>query len=316
MKRKKRMGIQFAVAMIEMMVDRISLGRWLIYIIYSLLFIISQIIVFTCGVRIASTLSETMVMYISSSSAQVVAALFGLIVTGFIFYDNRLSLSVEKDSTLVYIVDVMRKSFYRLLCLLSLFCSVAIIANILNILIYHEKIRTPEGWWNQMLFSESVAFTILSVLLIVLFVWQVVNPNSIKNTSTNELDRMNSDEKKEWRHKRKGEIESENHLAEFLKVYNAIDINLEKIAYKYNAYNEDNRNIIHHHSMTINLKILEASSNIPKSLIGQIYEVNEYRNYLVHGREMFVSLKMLNLAKMIYSELDRYLSTESNKEEH
>jgi hypothetical protein len=148
-----------------------------------ILIAIVQILIIIKGIEITSTFDKTIIMYLSSTNAQVIAALFGLVVTGFIFFNDRLGALTDMDETMSSSVESLRKSYFTLLCKLSIACVLAIVLNIVNFLSNNEDLISS-GWLNKLIIAASVFFTILSVILIVSFVWRVVNPikyNKVRN---------------------------------------------------------------------------------------------------------------------------------------
>jgi hypothetical protein len=252
-----------------------------------ILLIVVQILVIVFGIRVASSLDKTMIMYLSSTCAQVIAALFGLVVTGYVFFNDRLGELIDQDDTVTSAVEALRKTYYTFLCGLSISCVLAIILNIVNILSNKEN-EVYTGWFNLLIISESVFFTVLSVVLIVIFVWKVINPNRIKDISTKELNRMNNEIK--------GDI-SEKYLPEFLKAYNEIERIIDNLAEGYIAEGHKPN------QMYQNLKMLLSSEKISQSLANDINILRQYRNFLVHGNEMLVSHEKCSLALNVLNKL-------------
>lgn len=85
-----------------------------------------------CGVYLPE---ESQVMYLSSTSAQVIAALYGLTVTGYIFFDGKLKSYTNEDSSLQDIIDNLRSSFRKEIITISIICFISMAFSISNILL-------------------------------------------------------------------------------------------------------------------------------------------------------------------------------------
>lgn len=58
----------------------------------------------------ALTLNENQVLYLFSTSAQVIAAIYGLTLIGFLFFRNELNREATKDETLTEAIDQLKKT--------------------------------------------------------------------------------------------------------------------------------------------------------------------------------------------------------------
>lgn len=73
---------------------------WLSMCVMSILILIFVPIIF---------INESQILYLFSSAAQVIAAIYGLIVTGYIFFRNELDKKVLEDESLDEIVSYLKK---------------------------------------------------------------------------------------------------------------------------------------------------------------------------------------------------------------
>ena len=64
-------------------------------------------------------LSENQALYIFSSEAQVIAAVYGLTITGYIFLRNQQDRLADRDESLVEILDTIQSDQYRFIAFIT-----------------------------------------------------------------------------------------------------------------------------------------------------------------------------------------------------
>lgn len=57
-------------------------------------------------------LNENQILYLFSSASQVIAAIFGLIITGYIFLRNELDRKADKDETLEEVILLLKSEYF------------------------------------------------------------------------------------------------------------------------------------------------------------------------------------------------------------
>jgi hypothetical protein len=65
-------------------------------------------------------LNENQVLYLYSTSAQVLAGVYGLTLTGFIFFRNELSREEFEDDTLTVAVDSLKDRYFKILLFVTI----------------------------------------------------------------------------------------------------------------------------------------------------------------------------------------------------
>ncbi|WP_423204246.1 hypothetical protein PGC34_23360 [Pseudomonas kribbensis] len=130
------------------------------------------------------SLSENQVLYIYSSQAQVVAAVYGLTITGYIFRSNQYDRLQDKDESLKEVLDKIKIrqhstiSFITVLSLLSIFCALVVIV-----------FRESEDGFVRVLTQNLSAALFVGVLVFVgVFVREAMLPDQIERAS-NDLKR-------------------------------------------------------------------------------------------------------------------------------
>ena len=84
----------------------------------------------------ALSLNETQILYLFSTSAQVIAAIYGLTLTGFIFFRNELSREEFEDETLADAVENLKARYFVLLVFITVLVTLALL--LANLAISYE----------------------------------------------------------------------------------------------------------------------------------------------------------------------------------
>ena len=240
-------------------------------------------------------LNENRVLYISSTLSQVVATLFGLSITGYIFLDGKLKNDVEEDESLIDIVgDLKAKYKLKILFTGSLTC-VSIFLCIINMCL------STNIFISIFVFDNSLVFTFFSIVEIILFVKKIIDPEKIQKESY--IGKRQLEEKLEEKTDNFSEQNDSDkvNLEDFLITYNNIESKISNLVSSSVRVNGKYNN------MHQNLKILKSGKKIDMKLLEKIDILRRYRNYLVHGRDIIVDEKVYHLAKKINEELEQLL---------
>lgn len=83
------------------------------------------------------TLNENQVLYLFSTSAQVIAAIYGLTLTGFLFFRNELTREAAEDETLAEAIEQLKSRYFVLLTFITSLVALTLILS--NLAISHES---------------------------------------------------------------------------------------------------------------------------------------------------------------------------------
>lgn len=245
-------------------------------------------------------LNENRVLYVSSTLSQVVATLFGLSITGYIFFDEKLKNDVEEDESLIDIVgDLKAKYKSKILSTGTLTC-LGIFLCIVNMCLSANNFITI------FIFDNSLVITFFSIVKIVLFVKKIIDPQKIQKESSSGKIQLKKKLEEEMQDDFWENNSSEASIENFLITYNNIEskiLNLVSSSIRINGkYN----------NMYQNLKILQSEEKIDMQFFKKINILRKYRNYLVHGQDMTMDEKFYFLAKSINKELEMMLNNEGS----
>lgn len=269
---------------------------WSMYKYYIVLFI-SQLILLILNVIYVDSpfllLNENQILYTYSTSAQVIAGLYGLTLTGYIFYNDKLSKLFQEDESLYDVVERLKTQNYIHIVFLGVGCllSIGLSLFVLNT----QEFLNSSGF--SFLLNETMIIVVTEIILIIIFSCSMANPNSIEKANKQLLEE--SDYKKA--DSEKGSLE------DFLTNYNAIEKNIFKLGEKfyyhtalYQDYYQKNKN---RPGILSYLKLLLSQEVLDQELFYNINELRKYRNSTVHSDYPNVSAEAVKNAILVNEKL-------------
>lgn len=235
-------------------------------------------------------LDENQVLYLFSTSAQVVAAIYGLTVTGFVFFRNELSREETEDDTLTEAVESLKSRYLVLLAFISALVLTCLLLS--NLAIAQES--AGNAWASVTIINTGQSAFIACLLAIGYFVLDVLSPQRIQSESStlkNELDPLAANEER-------------GDLAVFLRNYNQIEGLLEKFRQNYQrpVAATDGRGARRISNMRV-AEILFRSERIDSSLYQEIREIVTLRNSIIHGADPAVSPELVRRSLTVFAKL-------------
>ncbi len=243
----------------------------------------------------ALTLNENQVLYLFSTSAQVIAAIYGLTLTGFLFFRNELNREATEDETLAEAIDQLKNRYFSLLVFitvlvgLTLFLSNAAIA-------YEADSRTSI---TTVLVNAGQSSLIVSFVAITIFVFDVIAPQRIERASQKLKDELDPATSRELR----GSLES------FLANYNRIEALLVDAGSIYQSGTTASFTPRSPRRMS-NARLAELlvrSERIDKLLFHHLRELITLRNAIIHGAEPVVSQEIVDMSAKVLNDLQSAL---------
>lgn len=240
------------------------------------------------------TLNENQILYLFSSASQVIAAIFGLIITGYIFLRNELDRKADKDETLEEVILLLKSEYFGSIIGISITTIVSIALCFLTIVAETNDFTILLSY----LINLSVATILTTLFIIVSFVIRILNPNSIEIASNKLRENTTKDKANE-----------SGSLEDFLKNFNQIDYILEK--YGTTLLYSD---VINYESAkrkrvakTKLVYILFNERKIDEDLKNNLIELISLRNSLVHGTDLYVSVRDVQLSEELLTRLKNTL---------
>ncbi|WQG57285.1 hypothetical protein RHM66_19385 [Pseudomonas sp. RTB3] len=240
-------------------------------------------------------LNENQILYLFSTSAQVLAGVYGLTLTGFIFFRNELSREELEDETLVEAVDSLKKRYFTLLIFVTLSSVVTLLLS--NLAISYESTGTL---FSTIIINSAQSAFVTTLLAVTYFIFEVISPKRIERESR----KLQSQVDPTREETNKGSLE------EFLKNYNQI----EEIIAKYGSIYQTTSSMEHssrprrHISNAKLSETLFRNEKISESLYDEIRALITLRNSIIHGAEPVVSDNVVSNSSIILNELRKELA--------
>ncbi len=227
-----------------------------------------------------------------TTSAEVVAGLYGLTLTGYIFFQDRLQQKADSDDLLEDIITLLKKRYHNMVLILSGICFM-VIFSAFSFIIYNVDsglipLESYYFWGYETLFMVFV-----TLLFNIYFIIVVVDPDKIPRASLQYKQKLSNSDK---------ELGS---LQEFLQDYEDIEQILikksEGIAVSHLGTNP--WKALKHLNGKEKLEIRKIVSD---PLLKKLTKLSQYYNYMVFSQEMTVTKEMCTLAKEVKIELDAF----------
>jgi hypothetical protein len=262
---------------------------------------ISLLAVLTTGTFFVSSwnpvfrLNENQILYLFSTSAQVIAAIYGLTLTGFIFFRNELSREEGEDETLSEAVEELKARYFSLL----VFITVLVVGTLAlaNLAISLES-QNSSALLNLVINGGQAAF-FTSLAAVSYFIFDVISPRRIEKMSRDIQSRIDPDRPTD----EKGSLEN------FLGSYNEIESLLQAEGKKYYSAAGDysEQRYRKHFSNSRIAEVLFRRQAIDESLYGELLRLVTLRNSIIHGAVPAVSVSLVDTARHVLVRLKEAL---------
>jgi hypothetical protein len=239
-------------------------------------------------------LDENQILYLFSAASQVIAAIYGLIITGYIFLRNELDRKVDKDESYEQIVSILKADYFGTIKTIS---AVTLLSIALCFLVIVDA-TSLNNVALDILINISVSMILTELILIVSFVIQILNPKSLEIASERLRAKTIISETGE-----KGSIE------DFLTNFNQIEYILAKYGTAITNpelfdYESVKKKRISNPKL---VQILFNDERIDSSLKDDLLKLISFRNSIIHGTNLFISKQDVDLSKDILQRLKNSL---------
>lgn len=283
-------------------------------------------------------LSEEKHLYIYSTQAQVIAAIYGLTVTGYIFLRNNQDKQKEGDSTKIDAINLTQNNERVLLFALTFFSLSTILLAVFTLVSFDDKMNVARVVSKNL----CTAFFIITIFLFCYFILYVLRLDKIEKASeeikkaideheknktyaTQSSSDMNGNESNlndsdtiEGKNENQNYDNTTDSLALFLYKFNQlesfINILLDKLYSDQTQsismdlipaqYYSSPRKWKRHRSISIALNELVKCGRIDSRLNNDLREIIKYRNALVHGQDLIPSKIMMKKINRIAKEVE------------
>lgn len=235
-------------------------------------------------------LNENQILYLFSSASQVIAAIYGLIITGYIFLRNELDRKADKDESLEEIILLLKTEYFGSIIGISL---TTLLSIALCFLVIADETHSNQNLLGYLI-NISVATILTELIIVVKFVITILNPNSLELASNKLRDLTAQDKNNE-----------SGSLEDFLKHYNQIEYFLDKYGSSFlhsdlNDYESAKRKRIAKSKLVY---ILFKEEKIDIDLKNKLIELISFRNSLIHGTNLYVSTRDVEMSEAVLKSL-------------
>ncbi len=244
------------------------------------------------------SLNENQILYLFSTSAQVLAGIYGLTLTGFIFFRNELSREEQEDETLSDAVESLKARYFKLLA----FITILVLATIALSNLAISMASSSRSAFGAIVINSGQSLFATSLVTIAYFIFDVISPRRIEAASK----ALQSTVDPTYARQNKGSLE------DFLRNYNEIESLLTE--YGLSANLEITASSFKQARRPSNARLAEILARnelISKDLYTRIRNLITLRNSIIHGADPVVSQELLESSHQVLTELKRALNNET-----
>lgn len=228
---------------------------------------------------------------VMSTCSEVLAGLYGITLTGYIFFADRFQDTSRDDESLYDAVQALLIRYNHMAGFISLLCLVCIVFAE-GIVLYGTNILLPK-WLHRFWINETLLLCFCTFDLILYFVISVLDPHKVKRISNQEKTKLSEDT-------------AQGNPEEFMVIWGQIEDNLlalrEELISKIRFIPGANRN---KPQMIQTLEVLRNYGRINMNLWRKLDKLRQYHNLSLHDLNMSVSQEMCSLAKDVLAELEK-----------
>ena len=228
---------------------------------------------------------------VMSTCSEVLAGLYGITLTGYIFFADRFKDTSRDDESLYDAVQALLLRYNHLAGFISLMCLICTVMAE-GIVLYGTNTLLPAGlhrfWINETLLLNFGTFN-----LILYFVISVLDPHKVQRISNQKKSKISEDT-------------TVGNIEEFMALWGEIEDNLlalrEELISKMRFI--PGANAKGKPQMVQTLEVLRNYGRINMSLWRKLDKLRQYHNLTLHDVNMAVSQEMCDLAKSVRAELE------------
>lgn len=260
--------------------------------------VITSIIALLCGIQICINglcFSSTEIFSMEAISdvlftaTEVIAGLYGLTLTGYIFFLDRLQQKADDDELLEDIIALLKKRYHNMVLILSALCFIVILSAFSFIIYRPESGILPDYTYNFWGY-ETLFFVFVVLSFNIYFVIIVVDPDKIPRVSLQYKQKLSNSDT---------EFGS---LQEFLQDYEDIEqILMEKSQGM--AISQIGTNPWKAIKHLNGKERIEMRKLLNDPLLKKLTILGQYYSYMVFSQEMTVTKEMCDMAKEVKTEL-------------
>ena len=227
---------------------------------------------------------------VMSTCSEVLAGLYGITLTGYIFFADRFKDTSEEDESLYDAVQALLLRYNHMAGFISLMCLVCIILAE-GIVLYGTNTLLSLGAYHFWV-NETLLLCFCTFDLILYFVISVLDPHKVNRISNQKKSKISED--------------AAGNPEEFMAVWNEIEENLfslrDELASRIRFIPGSGKG---KPQVVQTLEVLRNYGRINHNLWRRLDKLRQYHNWSLHDVNMAVSQEMCDLAKEALAELEK-----------
>ena len=228
---------------------------------------------------------------VMSTCSEVLAGLYGITLTGYIFFADRFKDTSEADESLYDAVQALLLRYNHMAGFISLMCLVCIILAE-GIVLYGTNALLSVGAYHFWV-NETLLLCFCTFDLILYFVISVLDPHKVNRISNQKKSKISEDA-------------AAGNPEEFMAVWNEIEENLfslrEELAGRIRFIPGAGKG---KPQVVQTLEVLRNYGRINHNLWRKLDKLRQYHNWCLHDVNMAVSQEMCDLAREVLTELEK-----------
>lgn len=225
-----------------------------------------------------------------STCAEVLAGLYGITLTGYIFFSDRFQNTSKEDESLYDAVQALLLRYNHMAGFISLLCLICILSGEM-IVLYGCNTLLPHGL-HRFWINETLLLYFLTFDFVLYFVISVLDPHKVSRISSQKKSRISEDP---------APGDPEAFLADWAAIEALLQERKEKLLRDVRLVPGAGKNkpqIVH------TLEILRNYNRISGNMWRKLDKLRQYHNLALHDPSMTVSQEMCSLMKESRTELE------------
>jgi len=227
---------------------------------------------------------------VMSTCSEVLAGLYGITLTGYIFFADRFQNTSKEDESLYDAVQALLLRYNHMAGFISLLCMFCIVLAE-SIVLYGNNTVVPHGLYRFWV-NETLLFCFCTFDLILYFVISVLDPHKVSRISSQTKEKISED-------KTEGDPE------QFMAVWNKIEENLYTLREELISKMRFIPGAKGKPQLIQTLEVLRNYGRINHSLWRKLDKLRRYHNMSLHDINTAVSQEMCDLATEVLTELEQ-----------
>ena len=227
---------------------------------------------------------------VMSTCAEVLAGLYGITLTGYIFFAERFQNTTKEDESLYDAVQALLLRYNHIAGFISLMCLVCTVLGE-GIVLYGTNTLLPDGLYRFWV-NETLLLYFLTFDFVLYFVISVLDPYKVSRISSQKKAKLSEDT---------APGDPEKFMEDWAAIEDALRVLHEKLVRDVKLLPHAGKNkpqIVH------TLELLRNYGRISAGTWRKLDKLRQYHNLTLHDPNMTVSQEMCNSAKDVLTELE------------